>query len=357
MQTRSQLRLGQGVGGFGCLALCLVSLLIAVPAFAAGRTIATSPTVRAPLNVPADLSGHMNAIEAVLQKHGLALGDTDDPAALQLNVGFDPNPWDMTVVITLTQPGTGVIASGDARNPGFGTVLLRGAVISGLVGSASKKLDKQLDGLNLALSQTPSAKDCFAALAEREDLKPLSEKVELVRTSETAPPFAIAANDTFPTESDRTLIAAWATGRDACLKEQFARFPNGSDGSLGATVYQQEVAFAQQSAGSVGELIVALYQRKLTFGEFSQKRYEITRDIAAADHQFRTAVMNADAERQMQARQIAQEALQNRLTAWATYMQSVQAREPLTVRLEGSVGVHTDCTSLAMGSLTTTNCH
>jgi hypothetical protein len=322
--------------------------------------VATSPIVHPPSSVPVDLSAYVGAVGAVLRNHGLSMGYTADPSALQVGMSFDPNIFNMTVTVTLTQPGVGEIAKGEAHNNGWGTLSFREAAISRLVSSALNRLDKRLGEIKLTLAQNSNDLQCMAALAQRDDLKPIASKIELTRPiTEAAPPFAVAANDTFPADADRPLIAAWATGRDSCLNEVNVHAANPTDGSLAAAVYQQEVAFQRELAGSVSELIVALYQRKLTFGEFATKRYEITRDIAASEHQFRMSVLNADADRQMQARQIAQEALHNRLTAWAAYMQSVQARQPLSVHLEGNVevGVHARCTSLSSGSLTSTNCY
>jgi hypothetical protein len=343
--------------------LCFANLSVGAVARGAesnSPVLATSPVVRAPINVPAELIGRMSIIENMLKKHGLSLGDSSDPSALQLSLSFDPNLFHMVVSITLSQPGRGVVASGEAVNPGFGTGIFHGAVVTNLTESASKQIDEELDRMRLTLANTPDPKACVDGLSNRSDLAPLADKVELVRSSnDAAPPFRLSTNDNFPSDSDLPLIAIWAEARDACLKEQFARFPATSGDTLGSLVYQQEVAFIRESAASVSALIVALYQRKLTYGEFAQKRYEITRDISAADRQFRTAVLNADADRQLQARQLAEATLHDRLTAWTAYMQAVQSRQPLTVRLEGnvSVGVHANCTSTASGGLVSTNCN
>jgi hypothetical protein len=120
---------------------------------------------------------------------------------------------------------------------------------------------------------------------------------------------------------------------------------------------QQERSFAEASAGRVSELIVTLYQAKLTYGEFAQKRYEITRDATAAERQFREASLIADQQRQAQTQQLAQQQFQNNLMAWTAYVQSVNARQPQTVRLEGSVGIKTNCTSQQLGNVVSTNCN
>ena len=67
-----------------------------------------------------------------------------------------------------------------------------------------------------------------------------------------------------------------------------------SASAIQTTFIQQEQAFHEASTGRVSELIVAVYQAKLTYGEFAQKRYEITRDTPAAERQYREAVLIAD---------------------------------------------------------------
>jgi hypothetical protein len=191
------------------------------------------------------------------------------------------------------------------------------------------------------------------------ELAPLRDKVELYREGwETPPPFGIIANDTFPTDPDRSLIAKWATLRDECVKRIDNVLAGASVGTqMQITFQQQDQSFGRQAAGRVGELIVALYQQKLTYGEFAKKRYEITRDAAAAERQFRESALIADQDRQMQARQLAQQQFQNNLAAWSIYTQAVSARQPQTVHLDGSVRLQSNCISQRIGNTVTTNCN
>ena len=191
------------------------------------------------------------------------------------------------------------------------------------------------------------------------ELDPLRTKVELVRDSfDTAPPFEIASNDTFPIEAERAIIARWATIREGCIKreEAISELPPSAT-QLQVSFLQQDRAFAREAAGRVGQLIVALYQQKLTFGEFAQKRYEITRAAKSAEREFRRSTQLADQQRQMQAQQLAQQQFQNNLIAWSAYMQSVSARQAQTVHLDGSLRVHTNCTSQQVGNFVSTNCN
>jgi hypothetical protein len=181
------------------------------------------------------------------------------------------------------------------------------------------------------------------------DFDAIRMKIELFRAdAETPPPFAIASNDTFPATADRPVIAKWATARDNCIKRLDAMKPPASN-ALEAAFIQQDRSFAIEAAGRLSELIVALYQGKLTYGEFAQKRYQIGRDAAAAERQFRAAALIADHERQVQEQQLAQQQFQNNLIAWSSYMQAVNARQPYTV--------HLDCMSNRMGTFVSTHCN
>lgn len=191
------------------------------------------------------------------------------------------------------------------------------------------------------------------------ELDPIRHKVELSRSSaDEPPPFEIASNDSFPTASDLPVIAKWAAIRDECIKRANA-LPNTplSGNALQVTFFEQDRAFLQAVTGRVSELIVALYHSKLTYAEFAQNRYEISKDGAAAERQFRAANQLADHERQMQAQQQAQQQFQNNLLAWSAYMQAVNARQPQQIHVDGSVRLKTNCTSQRFGNFVSTNCY
>jgi hypothetical protein len=173
------------------------------------------------------------------------------------------------------------------------------------------------------------------------DLDPIRSKVELYRDSwESAVPFAIATNDAFPTQEERGVIAKWATLREECVKRGTAAFsmpPSAT--ALQVTQIQQDRSFGQAVSARVGDLIVSLYQQKLTYGEFAKKRYEITRDAAEAERQYRQSTQLADQQQRMQAQQLAEQRFQSSLAAWSIYMQGVNARQPQTVHLDGTIRI------------------
>ena len=100
------------------------------------------------------------------------------------------------------------------------------------------------------------------------------------------------------------------------------------------------MAFVDGLASKIGALIVALYQGKLSYGEFAQKRYEFGHETAAAQREFRQAVLSNDLQIAMQKEQLATQRFQANISAWSAYLQSVNAREPKTiVRVEQNVTI------------------
>jgi len=184
--------------------------------------------------------------------------------------------------------------------------------------------------------QAASQTQCLQELATPE-LDPIRRKVELSRNmTDGPPPFEIASNDAFPADSERVVIAKWATLRDACVKRSQALLATPpSSNAAQAAFFQQDISFSIDVSAQVGKLIVALYQQKLTYGEFAQKRYEIGSQASAAELVFRQSAIDRDHQRQMQA----QQQFANSLAVWATYMQAVEARQPQTVNINGTIRV------------------
>ena len=194
--------------------------------------------------------------------------------------------------------------------------------------------------------------DCRADM-QSPQLDPIRTKVELTRESSESPvPFAIAANDSFPTKDERPAIAKWAELREVCIKrfESAYVLPPGLT-PLQATNTEQLRAVDRAVGARVGDLIVSLYQQKLTYGEFAKKRYEISREGADIQRQLRQSYQIADREQQIRAQQMAQQQFQNNVAAWSTYVQAVNARQPQTVYLKGN------CNTVKIGNSVTTNCY
>jgi hypothetical protein len=67
-------------------------------------------------------------------------------------------------------------------------------------------------------------KQCDADMATHE-LDPIRDKIQFSRKLDSPPPFQYASLDSFPTATDRPLIAKWATLRDACIERERAVNP------------------------------------------------------------------------------------------------------------------------------------
>lgn len=103
-------------------------------------------------------------------------------------------------------------------------------------------------------------------------------------------------------------------------------------------VYEHDTSYSRELNARISELIVALYQQKLTYGEFASKRYWMSSQAVAAELQYRQSIIEKDRQRQFQA----QQGFANTLTAWANYMQAVNARQPQTVFINGTIQVHSN---------------
>src|ERR1017187_1992530 len=138
------------------------------------------------------------------------------------------------------------------------------------------------------------------------DLDPIRQKVELVRApgDKDPPPFALASNESYPTDAERPVIAKWASMRDVCIKRANAIRVTPASANAGEKMtFQEQMAIGRECSARVGELIVLLYRQKLTYGEFAQKQYEFGRDALAAELAFTQAVMARDDDRQALAQQ------------------------------------------------------
>ena len=186
------------------------------------------------------------------------------------------------------------------------------------------------------------------------DLDSIRTKVQLFKlTTDEAVPFDIATNDNFPTSVEVEAIGKWAKLREQCIAKinQVSSNEPSYGSALQKSYTDQVKAFQSQLTASISELIVALYQQKLTYGEFAQKRYEIAKNMLTAERDFRRATLLADRDIQLKQTEIAQQQAQNSLIAWSAYMNTVNARQPQTIRLQSN------CTTTKYGSSSNTNCY
>jgi hypothetical protein len=190
----------------------------------------------------------------------------------------------------------------------------------------------QIQALSLAMQA--SIEQCVDDLTVG-DLEPIRSKADLARmAADGPPPFRIALNDTFATDSERADIAKWMRIRNHCRRRfELPRSVPPSANAIEAASLQQVFALSRIFHSSVGQLIRALYFQELTYGEFARKRYEFTRDAAALSSAIDKAELDAD---QATLGQTLRQLLDLRLR-WNTYLQRVNARHPGTVHIQGAI--------------------
>jgi hypothetical protein len=78
----------------------------------------------------------------------------------------------------------------------------------------------------------------------------------------------------------------------------------------------------------VGQLIVALYQGKLTYAEFAQKRYEISKATMDSFREFQHEAEAEHRQHQIEDEQLAQVRFQRVLAGFNAYLDTVNRRTP-----------------------------
>jgi hypothetical protein len=170
---------------------------------------------------------------------------------------------------------------------------------------------------------------CKSELDQDAALGPLHGKVELYRTDlVSSPPFAMLTNESFAAGAELPAIAHWADVREKCRKAADAAFqmPKAAYDNQRQYVTDLRNMIRSQLQG-VDSLLVALYQQKVTYGEFAQKRFDISRDTSAIISEMRRAADDRDAQRAA----VAQQSFANAMGIWSSYIAAVNARPARTV--------------------------
>lgn len=206
---------------------------------------------------------------------------------------------------------------------------MSGCGVAHLVQEEEYKSDVGKLKLKVEASQQQCKDDMQAS-----DLEPIRQKVELTRTaSDKDPPsFVLVSDQAFPTDSERPVIARWASIRDVCIRRANAiRVTPSSANPKEVMDFQEQMSIGREFSAHVGELILMLYQQKLTYGEFAQKQYEFGRDTLAGELAFTKAVIERDDDRREEGEQQAKHQFADVVKGWTNYLESVNARQPKTV--------------------------
>lgn len=211
---------------------------------------------------------------------------------------------------------------------------------------------------NCGADTTALVKEANAACDEQmknPELNSIRNKVELSRTATSGPPpFEIATNKSFPSPREKQAIAVWAKIREACnsqSKQAISQNDALASNPMQQAYIEKQREFRRLMEGQLSALVVALYQSKLSYGEFAQKRYELVENIVSAEREYRANILIQDRDARTRSEQLAIQQQANNINAWNVYMQSVNARQPQTVRIQSN------CSTTNMGNMTTTNCN
>jgi len=105
--------------------------------------ISIPKTIKSPRSIPPELVPYVPSFVAALERSGFQVGSTDDPNAIELVVEFNGNLFNMRVSVGLWREGIPILTA-SATNPGWGTLLARGAAVNSLAESALKKFEIEL---------------------------------------------------------------------------------------------------------------------------------------------------------------------------------------------------------------------
>jgi hypothetical protein len=145
--------------------------------------------------------------------------------------------------------------------------------------------------------QDPSA-DCFIKLATEPRFAPLTRKMTLGIPKST---FAMLADESFPSNAERKLIADWATAVQECepVGESYRQ----------SNYPPQLLALVNESKNIFLETVINLYNRKISYGQFNRRRQSTFDEVRARATEIAQRIQ-AEQQAQQQAQEQAQRAQQ-----------------------------------------------
>jgi hypothetical protein len=103
-------------------------------------------TVRAPVRVHRAVREYLPELVEMLQSVGFSVGRTNDPEALELQLNYNPNPFNLRVSASLLQDGVPVVRAA-STNTGWGTIMFRGNAIDGRAEAMLSAFANELEDL------------------------------------------------------------------------------------------------------------------------------------------------------------------------------------------------------------------
>ena len=217
---------------------------------------------------------------------------------------------------------------------GLAEFLLAACMVNACASAAELPTPTNQDTPALSLTIQLLIEPCTEDFAAPE-LDSIRSKADLSRrATDGPPPFRVALNDTFATDSERVVIARWIKIQNHC-RRRFAlshAVPRSVNATEAASL-REAVALSRILQSSVGRLTQALYYQQLTYGEFAHKRFEFHRDAVALSSAIDEAGRYSDPTR---LGQTLQQLLYLR-RAWSTYLWRLNYRQPRTVHIQGAL--------------------
>lgn len=166
-------------------------------------------------------------------------------------------------------------------------------------------------------SEKAEIKDCFNKLSNEQSLIIITGKVTVDEKKRNS--LDILANNSVPTESEKTAIKQWSNMRAECyaLVNAF---------NVKAGVPASLLALYESTKTAEDNLLVMLYNGAITYGDFAQKRQDIRDDSVTAEAKIKEALAEQSAEAQAQANQLAIKAKQTNLAEIQTTEMQTQTQ-------------------------------
>ena len=136
---------------------CILSICVLVLSFGCtSNAVATKDKIILPktLNIylaHPEISQYASYFYESFKRKGFNIGQTDDPRAGKIYIGFNPDLFNTTITVSLKDSRDRDIVISEVSNKGWGTGIARGSAISKLAQETVANLDKTLSQLDLTI--------------------------------------------------------------------------------------------------------------------------------------------------------------------------------------------------------------
>jgi len=124
--------------------------------YATKENLVVPHTIRTPTNIPPEVVPYVPKYVEALRAKGFAVGQTNDPRALDLVFEFNGNPFNLRVSAGLWRQGVPVL-TGSATNSGWGTAIARGSAVNSLAEKSVAQFRTELESFASRVQVVPDA--------------------------------------------------------------------------------------------------------------------------------------------------------------------------------------------------------